>query len=159
MMTRPLRLLTALTLAAATFAFAQNPAPPAGGGGQRRPAPAPTNLKVLPQDTTGEQVHAIMHAWEGELGVECNYCHAKDTTTGRLNFASDANPIKDRARVMLKMTMTIDSEYLTLLTDPKPEHNVNCGTCHRGMAKPAVFTPPPPQPRPGTAPPPAAPSL
>jgi hypothetical protein len=156
MTTRSLRLLAALTLAAATSAFAQNPAPPAGGGGQHRPAPAPTNLKVLPKDTTGEQIHTIMHSFSGDLGVECAYCHAKDDTTGRLNFASDANPIKDRARVMMKMTHSIDTEYLTQLTDPKPEHEATCGTCHRGMAKPAVFTPPPPQPRPAAVPPPPA---
>jgi hypothetical protein len=157
MMTRSLRLLAAFTLAAATSAFAQSPAPPPGGGGQRRPAPAPTNLKVLPKDTTGEQIHAIMHNFAGELGVECNYCHAKDDATGRLNFASDANPIKDRARVMMKMTHAINADYLTQLTDPKPGNGVNCGTCHRGMAKPAVFTPPPPQPRTTIAAPPPPP--
>jgi hypothetical protein len=108
---------------------------------------------------TRQQVVAIMRKWEGELGVECEYCHAKDPATGRNNFASDANPIKDRARVMMKMTHTINTEYLTQLTDPKPEHEVECGTCHRGMAKPAVFVPPPPAPRePRPATPPAPPS-
>ena len=91
-MTRSLRLLAALTLAAATSAFAQNPAPPAGGGGQRRPAPAPTNLKVLPKDTTGEQIHTIMHSFSGDLGVECAYCHAKDDTTGRLQLRLRRQP-------------------------------------------------------------------
>jgi hypothetical protein len=109
--------------------------------------PPPSNLKVLPKDTTGEQVHAIMRHYEEDLGVECSYCHAKDPATGRNNFASDANPMKDRARVMMKMTHTINADYLTQLTDPKPEHEVNCSTCHRGMAKPAVFVPPPPAPR------------
>jgi hypothetical protein len=147
MMTRSLRLLATLTLAVTVTALAQEPTPPAAR--QRRPMPPPSNLKVLPKEMTAEQVVAIMHTWEGELGVGCNYCHAKDDTTGRLNFASDANPMKDRARVMMKMTHTINTEFLTQLTDPKPENDVNCGTCHRGMAKPAVFVPPSPQPRPG----------
>ncbi|QMV19532.1 c-type cytochrome [Granulicella sp. 5B5] len=157
MMPRSLHLLAALTLAASVAVFAQAPdAKPADAAPrQRRPMPAPTNLKVLPKDMTAQQVVAIMHKWEGDLGVECNYCHAKDDTTGRLNFASDANPIKDRARVMMKMTHAINADYLTQFTDPKPENGVSCGTCHRGMAKPSVFTPPPherPAPPPSTPP-------
>jgi hypothetical protein len=105
--------------------------------------PPPSNLKVLPKDTTGPQVIAIMRNFEGELGVGCGYCHAKDPATGHPNFASDANPMKDRARVMIRMTHVINTEYLTQLTDPKPGNPVTCGTCHRGMAKPSVFVPPP----------------
>jgi hypothetical protein len=157
-----LRLLpAALLFAAATAALAQAPASPAGappaGMPARRPMPPPSNLKVLPKDMTAQQVVAIMHNFESELGVECSYCHAKDPATGRNNFASDANPIKDLARTMMKMTHSINADYLTQLTDPKPEHGVECGTCHRGMAKPALFVPPPPAPRPGAVPPPPPP--
>ena len=146
-MTRSLRFLLAVSLPAATAAFAQAPATPPPAGQQRRPAPPPTNLKVLPKDTTGEQVRTIMRGYEKDLGVECEYCHAKDPATGRNNFPSDANPTKDRARVMMKMTAAINSEYLTQLTAPKPGNPVTCGTCHRGMAKPTVFVPPPSLPR------------
>jgi hypothetical protein len=153
-MTHSMRLLAIICLAAATSAIAQDGPPPAG---QRPPQPPPSNLKVLPKDMTRQQVVAIMHTWEGELGVECEYCHAKDPATGRNNFASDANPMKDRARVMMKMTHSINTEYLAQLTDPKPTNGVGCGTCHRGMSKPAVFTPPAREPRPGMAPPPSGP--
>jgi hypothetical protein len=150
---RSLRLLAVLTFAATAAAFAQAPAAPPAGAQQRRPMPPPSNLKVLPKDMTSQQVVAIMRNWEGE------YCHAKDPATGRNNFASDANPVKDRARVMMKMTHSINADYLTQLTNPAIEHGVECGTCHRGMAKPAVFTPPPPAPRePRPATPPAPPS-
>ena len=155
-MTLSLRLLLVLSLS--TAAFAQTPAPPAAGQappGGRRPMPAPSNLKVLPKDTTAQQVIAIMRGYEGQLGVECGYCHAKDPATGRNNFASDANPMKDRARVMMKMTSAINTEYLTQLTDPKPENPVTCGTCHRGMSEPSVFVPAPHEHR---AAPPAAPA-
>jgi hypothetical protein len=118
----------------------------------RQAMPPPSNLKVLPKDLTSQQVVAIMHNYAGELGVGCNYCHAKDDTTGRTNFASDANPMKDRARVMIKMTHAINTEYLTQLTDPKPQNPVTCGTCHRGMSQPTVFTPAPRE-RPGSPPP------
>ncbi len=158
-MNRYLRLSAAFFLATATAALGQAPATPPPAGRQRRPMPPPSNLKVLPKDMTAQQVVAIMRNYEKELGVECEYCHAKDPATGRNNFASDANPIKDRARVMMKMTEAINSEYLTQLTDPKPANPVNCGTCHRGMAKPSLFVPPPPKPREGPdGPPPAAPA-
>jgi hypothetical protein len=119
--------------------------------------PPPTNLKVLPKDMTSQQVVAIMRGYEKDLGVECESCHAKDPATGRNNFASDANPMKDRARVMMKMTATINADYLTQLTDPKPENPVACGTCHRGNFKPTVFVAPPSPSRPN-GPPPAPPA-
>jgi len=162
MMTRFLRFLAVATLAAATAAFAQMPAPPPGGGPppggqQRRPMPPPSNLKVMPKDSTSEQVIAVMHGFEKDLGVGCGSCHAQDPATGRSNFASDANPKKDRARVMMKMTAAINAEYLTQLADPKPTTDVSCGTCHRGSLKPMAFVAPPAPPRPA-GPPAGAPS-
>jgi len=160
MVSRYLSLLAIGSLLSVSPAFAQTSQPngnaPAGPQGQRREIPPPTNLKVLPKDTTGPQVVAIMHGIAGDLGVECSYCHAKDPATGRTNFALDTNPMKDRARVMIKMRNAINTEYLTQLTDPKPEHPVTCGTCHRGMGQPSVFVPPPRERR--TTPPPAAPT-
>jgi hypothetical protein len=165
MLTGTLRLLAALTIASATFACAQAPAgaPDATSAPQqRRPAPPPTNLKVLPKDLTGQQVRDIMHGYERQLGVECEHCHAQNPATGRNDFPSDANPMKERARIMIKMTAEINSVYLTQLTDPKPENPVDCGTCHRGAAKPALFVPPPRErpagPPPGAATPSSAPA-
>lgn len=150
MIRRSLSLLAIGALLAVPAAFSQTSQTPQTNGnataptpGQRRPIPQPTNLKVLPKDMTGQQVVAIMRGFEGDLGVECSYCHAKDPATGRNNFASDANPMKDRARVMMKMTYAINTEYLTQLTDPKPEHPVTCGNCHQGMSKPEAFVPTP----------------
>jgi hypothetical protein len=96
---------------------------------------------VLPKDTTGPQVIAIMRNFEGDLGVGCTYCHARNPVTNHPDFASDANPMKDRARVMMRMTATINSEYLTQLTEPKAQTSVTCGTCHRGMSTPPEFVP------------------
>jgi hypothetical protein len=115
-MTRSLRIfLPSVCLALATTAFAQTPTPPAStppvGAPRppRGPRPAPTNLKALSKDTTGDQVIALMRAYEGELGVECEYCHARNPETKRNDFASDANPVKDKARLMIKMTENISS--------------------------------------------------
>ncbi len=146
MTSRSLCLFAAGSVIAACPLFAQqssNPSaqpsnPPAQ---QRRQIPAPTNLKVLPKDTTGPQVIAIMRKFEGDLGVECTYCHARNPATNHPDFASDANPMKDQARIMIRMTHTINSEYLTQLMDHKPENGVGCGTCHRGMSTPPPFVP------------------
>lgn len=144
MASRSFSLLAIGSLLAFSPAFAQtNGNAPANAPAQRRQIPAPSNLKVLPKDTTGPQVISIMRNFTGELGVECTYCHARDAATGHPNFASDENPMKDRARVMMKMTSTINTEYLTQLADPKPSNPVTCGTCHRGMSKPEVFVPAP----------------
>jgi hypothetical protein len=147
MVRRSLSLCALASLLATSAAFSQtspqtNPQTNGTAPARQRQIPAPTNLKVLPKDTTGPQVIAIMRNFTGDLGVECTYCHARDSATNRPNFASDANPMKDRARVMLKMVSSINTEYLTQLTDPKPGNPVTCGTCHRGMAKPSVFVPP-----------------
>jgi len=113
---------------------------------QHRPHPKPVNLQVLPMTLTGDQVVDIMHKFEAQLGVECDYCHAKNPTpsptTGHLDFASDANPMKDRARVMMRMNEEINQHFLSQLKPPA-EHDVSCGTCHRGNAKPLAFVPPP----------------
>lgn len=160
-MTRSMsRLVPALCLAFAAAAFAQAPAAPAGtpppAGQQQRtrgPRPAPTNLKALPKDTTGDQVNVIMHGYERDLGVECEFCHARNPETKRNDFASDANPLKDKARVMIKMTDTINTQFVSQV-NPTPASPVTCGTCHRGGEKPTVFAPPPQEraPRPATPP-------
>jgi Photosynthetic reaction centre cytochrome C subunit len=85
-----------------------------------------------------------MHQYEGDLGVECEYCHARNPETKRNDFASDANPVKEKARTMIRMTDEINTKYLAQLDDDHKEHPpVTCGTCHRGMAHPAVFVPKP----------------
>lgn len=143
--------VASLFAATVSAAFAQQPAGPPP---QHHEMPPPKNLQVLPKDTTGPQLMAIMHRFTGDLGVHCTYCHAEDPATHRPDFASDANPIKNRARVMMRMTHTINAEYLTQLNDPSPEH-VGCGTCHRGMPTPPEFVPQPeehheaPHPAPG----------
>jgi hypothetical protein len=156
MVRRSLLLLAIGSLLAVPAAFAQTNSQPSGNApAQRRPIPQPSNLKVLPKDTTGPQVISIMRNFTGDLGVECTYCHARNSATGHPDFASDANPMKDRARVMMKMTSSINTEYLTQLADPKPGNPVTCGTCHRGMSEPEVFVPAPHERRENTPAPPS----
>jgi len=146
-------------LALAPALHSQAPTPDAATPQQSRPHPPrpnPTNLQVLPKDLTGDQVVAIMHKFEDQLGVDCDYCHAKNTAhkpgVGHLDFASDDNPMKDRARIMIRMADNINQTFLTQLKTPPAAQQVTCGTCHRGQAKPPAFVPAPdpdhPQPAP-----------
>ena len=171
-------LLGTAVLAAVTVAQApQNPpdagGPPmqqggAAGGGMRheRNYPPPTNLQVLPKDLTGAQVREIMHHWAGDLGVECDTCHAgyadgRKAPNGMpmLDFASDAKPQKGMARIMYTMTELDKKDYVAkvaaLDTMGSPAAPLTCGTCHRGNLDPPAFEPPHHEhgPRPEGAPP------
>ncbi len=162
-------LMGAVVLAAVTFG--QNPPnqapqsqtapetmPQANGAGQPgmrgpRNFPPPKNLQVLPRDLTGAQVRDIMRHWAGDLGVECDACHAPyaDRRVGRngqpqLDFASDEKPEKQMARIMYTMTETIKKDYIpkveALDTMGSPAAPVTCGTCHRGNLDPQEYVPP-----------------
>lgn len=151
-----------VAVAAAAFslaAFAQeHPSQPAAGGAGEHghfKAPAPTNLKVLPKDTTGEQIHEIMHGWEAQLGAECTTCHTVDPNRKRpdgrpmLNFADDSKPEKNTARLMYRMMEDVNKNYVSKVADSDHDHDhdkmdaaVTCGTCHRGHLHPPTFVAP-----------------
>jgi hypothetical protein len=121
-----LALLTAVLFAVATVAQAPQAVPPqqpAAGGPppEQHRHPAPTNLKVLPKNLTGEQVHEIMEQWEAALGAHCSTCHTPDPNNigpngrPRLNFADDSRPEKATARLMYKMTLDINQNYVSMV--------------------------------------------
>ena len=157
---RTISLTATLCLSAPALLLAQPPAggPPPGGpggpGGQRAPF-APKNLKVLPPDTN---IIAVMRGYEQALGVQCEFCHAPaDPVTHRADRASDANPMKDTARAMIRMNQDLNSKYLAQLSVPDRQAaeaapTVTCGTCHRGEKQPPAFVPAPRQPGNGAAP-------
>ena len=131
--------LIAVVLAAATIAQS-----PTGTPLEARIYPAPVNLKALPKNLTGQQVHAIMEQWSAALGVHCNNCHAEERgNTGpndrpRLNFADDSKEMKTTARVMYTMTEKINADYVAKIDSSGLP--VTCGTCHRGHLGPEPFT-------------------
>jgi len=153
MRTRVIFLAGALCVGLSIAVYGQPPAvppaggPPAGGppaGGGR----APKNLKVLPANA---DLRTIMRGYAGALGVECEYCHtAADPVTHREDRSSDANPEKDKARDMIRMTNDLNAKYLAQLSWRTDTDVVSCGTCHRGQKHPPAFVPPPRQP--GTGP-------
>lgn len=136
--------LLPLFYAAAQSAPAAPPSGPPPGG---RAPYVPKNLKVLPDNA---DLRTIMRGYEAALGVECEYCHTPpDPVTHRPDRASDANPMKDKARTMIQMTDDINKKYLVLLADRHDadqgamQNQVTCGTCHRGEKHPPAFVPPP----------------
>ena len=139
--------------AAAPIVPAQAPVPsqpPAGSApGQppmHRQFPPPKNLQVLPKDSSAEDVHKIMHQWEGDLGTECSTCHAADPKNigpngkPRLNFADDSKKEKATARTMYKMVEEINTQYVGKVDSSGMP--VTCGTCHRGKLSPDPYFPP-----------------
>ena len=82
-----------------------------------------------------------MHQYEGDLGVDCEFCHARNPQTRHNDFPSDANPTKESARVMIRMTADLNTKYLTQLSDRMSTDPITCGTCHRGSSQPDVFVP------------------
>jgi hypothetical protein len=130
-------ILFAAFIAISFSAFAQ---------GVYSPMPKPSNLKILPKDISISDLTTLMKKYNGQLGVECSYCHASIGGTKRLDYASDAKKEKATGRLMMTMVNDLNSKYLAKLPT-SDDAKVNCGTCHRGHAKPEEFVPlmtPPP---------------
>jgi hypothetical protein len=102
--------------------------------------PAPVNLKVLPRDMTGQQVHELMEQWRVQLGVRCSACHGEDQDnvipvgTRPSKFSDDSQPMKGIARLMYTMTDQINRNFIAKVDGA--EMPVTCGTCHRGRVSP-----------------------
>lgn len=98
------------------------------------------NLKVLPKDISDSALDKTMDGWKAALGVKCGFCHARsaDSTSRKLDFASDAKPEKDIARHMFRMTGKINKKYFSFNKDDQGAMipAVTCMTCHRGSPHP-----------------------
>ena len=68
----------------------------------------------------------------GGKGGGCNYCH--DSAQGA-SKASDANPKKLTARMMISMAKEINGKF------PDGKDHVTCYTCHRGSTMPLAAAP------------------
>jgi hypothetical protein len=98
-----------------------------------------SNLKVLPRNISSKALQSIMiDEFEDGLGVGCNFCHAEQKGSHRLDYASDAKPEKEIARDMMRMTMKINKKYFQLRhpTIGDPALAISCNSCHRGQPRP-----------------------
>ncbi|MCA5003526.1 c-type cytochrome [Sphingobacterium bovistauri] len=99
----------------------------------------PKNLKVLSKKISDEELTKVMRGFNAALGVKCGYCHAPKANGEKgMDFASDANPKKDIARQMIKMTNKINKKYFNKEYDGAIK-NIACETCHNGAASPKVI--------------------
>jgi hypothetical protein len=102
------------------------------------------NLQILPKNITEKQMDSVMHHFTGSLNVRCNFCHIRNDSTNKMDFASDANPHKNKAREMMKLTDAINDEYFDVTggkRDITTQLMVTCYTCHRGSTDPATIPP------------------
>ena len=139
--------LLSATSPCALFAQEQAPPPTPGAHDQHHPMtlPKPVNLKVLPKDTSPDQLMKIMRGYSQQLGVHCNFCHVINQQTRRPDFASDEKPEKNTARTMMLMNQEINEKYMSQIHDPDaaPDQKTDtCGTCHRGHSMPITFKAP-----------------
>src|ERR1051325_4486901 len=107
--------------------------------------PGYKNLQILPKDITKEQMDSVMHHYASSLSVRCNFCHVRNDSTKTWDFASDANPHKNKAREMMKMTDKINDDYFDVTGGKRTittQLMVTCYTCHHGSTDPAVKAPP-----------------
>jgi hypothetical protein len=133
------------SVAAAQAPEAQRGAAPA------TPPPEPKNLQVLPKTMTTAQILPIMRNFSAALGTNCGYCHVWTGPGLATNdYAADAKPAKEVARVMMKMANEVNTSLAASIKKPADQlTRVQCMTCHRGAAIPTL---PPPAPAPGAAP-------
>lgn len=99
------------------------------------------NLKVLPQETRPEALRGAMRAFTNALGVRCNYCHVGEEgkPLASFDFASDANPNKDRAREMMRMMGAIEAHLAKIEPSGASRVDVSCQTCHQGRPRPTTL--------------------
>lgn len=84
-----------------------------------------SNLQVLPNNISHDDLDAIMEAYNTSLGVKCSYCHVKG------DKAADDKEEKIIARKMITMTNEINEKYFG-----KNTSTVGCMTCHNGKTNP-----------------------
>ncbi len=127
------------TTAAETAPVNRVPAalPPAETGG-----PSATeqykNVKVL-TDVSAAEFMRLQHAITAWVSPKegCGFCHTGD------DYASDAKPQKQAARVMLQMTRHLNTDWSKHVAGA----GVTCYTCHRGQPVPAeIWFPSAPKP-------------
>ncbi len=84
------------------------------------------NIKVL-NGTPADQLNFAMHLVEGELGVDCTFCHVDHEPS---HFQLDDNKKKETARKMMQMVIDINKNNF------EGKQVVTCYTCHQGHPEP-----------------------
>lgn len=101
----------------------------------------PQNLKTFPSDFTGKQLRGVMMGFTRALGVDCAHCHVGQSgqPLSTFDFASDENPKKEVARVMIGMLRDIGTTLKEIEPSGTTRVNMWCHTCHRGRPRPMTL--------------------
>ena len=131
--------LLALISAVLFFAPVQNASAEDGGNMWENP----TNLQVLPQDISAQELRGYMVGAATGLGVRCWACHigTEGQEISTFDFVSDAKTMKKLAREMFRMTMEINANTMPTMAKLEGHEevgSVRCVTCHRGEKKPTL---------------------
>ncbi len=101
------------------------------------------NLQFFSQEVTRDSIVEVMRGFSFALGVRCQYCHVggDGISFQGVEFASDDDPDKRKARFMLRMVETLNNSMLPMMADrDAPASEITCKSCHRGRPKPALLT-------------------
>ena len=91
------------------------------------------NIKILKGITVENLLRRMNLGYGRSLGVACQHCHVLG------HWEDEDKPTKQVARDMMMMTGRINNELLPAIKNLKSEKaGVNCGTCHRGTARPGT---------------------
>ena len=102
----------------------------------------PKNLKILPEDTSAEQLRQMMRGISQGTGNRCSACHVGEVEAdlSTYDFSLDDKEKKAKARKMIKMVQDINASLASAFPDAdEPLVAVTCATCHRGQSKPEMI--------------------
>jgi cytochrome c2 len=97
------------------------------------------NLKVLPKNTTKDQLRDTMVGFTRSLGVRCVFCHVGEEgqPLTSFDFVSDKKIEKETARGMVRMAQSVNRDLKKMKLPPATHRvEVQCITCHRGRPRP-----------------------
>ena len=103
------------------------------------------NLQIIPEGTPRPEVILVMDEFMEALGVSCNYCHVgplpgcPPTPEGvaTCDFATDDMVSKQATREMMRMMQALNATVPAAVNKSATEATqVQCVTCHRGVAIP-----------------------
>jgi hypothetical protein len=141
-------LLTAIAIVGLTAAAGQQPQTPAPPSDEDWKPEKIENLKVLPKETTPDQIVKIMKEYAESLNAGCVLCHKgkPDAPLSTFDFADDSKEHKETTRSMIKMTNDINTKYPEGMGDDSSIETpkVTCATCHRRNRHPETDLPPKP---------------
>ena len=111
----------------------------APAAGQQTPEWKGKNLQYFPKDITRPALVQRMRELSFALDVRCQHCHSggDGISFDGVDFPADDKPAKEKARAMMRMTDEINKTLLPKIPSrAEPRVEVDCVTCHRGVALP-----------------------